>query len=914
MVDSGARTVLVVVGDSSRAVLVLSALFHPAIKAQVATNEQEILAALKQNRFDLSVVGGYIGRRDPLVICEAVRVRQQGLRVLVLIGTEITPEALLAHRQRQLEGVSYADLGPTWDQAKEQPSVDVGDAIRQEVLATLGLTDDGESHQAWVNQYEAALSAAQNQATEIQAMPASPAYAPGASAPTPSIDTAPAQAGPPLSAPPAVEPPTGELTDEDFAFAARMAEQTRAIDFRTPFVPSKTHEETGAERTVLVLRDKVKELERNLARMAAVYAKRAWTFDAAEGQIRSLEAIKASLAKDHERLRQHVAEEKERAKAEMQARTDQLKSTEKSSDELQARVVELTNENSQLNKEVERREQARAEMERTFTAMLKQAQDAFNALRDQSTRALGDYERQLQESRQQAQNAQNELANLTEEVGMLRQRVQTADGEAPRIEQAILAERTQFLSEKQQWSIREAEINQQLAATRAALEEGRGREANLQRNVEQTTAEVQRLQQEIAQNAAVVASAKAGGSAEQHALEQKWLAKFEQIRQAVINLRATQTATEENLRVKETELVSVQTRLQSREEEINQLQRAHKDVTDALARERVGYAEAMEAKLDALERFARETSERMVRLVEALASLDQMARRQEVLTEQLLSRGPVLGLNAPLQSAEISSPLRIPTDAKAQSLRRATYPPLGRKAWTILRNKRSRIVLIGAGALALLLIVIFAVWPESTPRRLASPARPVSVAPAPVNEAKPPAVAAPLPPEPPVAQAEKAAAAAAKEAVSEPEAVAAPAAATAAEAEPKMTNPVCEAECKVLRQQMMSAFKKKRWADAVKAGEKIRESTPLDWEAELTLGRAEQAAGKLADAAETYMHFAGQFPSNKFSTEATISAARILASQGKKAQARVLLQHLAESGEAGPRAKAQAALRQLGGK
>jgi len=895
MVDSNASTVLIVVGDPIRAELVVRALRHPSIATQVATNEQEILAALKQNKFMLAVVGGHIGRRDPLVICEAVRVRQPGLPTLVLIGTEITADALSAHRQRQLEGVFYVDLGPNWDQAKEKPSVGVGDAVRQEVLGKLGLVDDPQSHQAWVNAHEAAMFAAtvQNEATVVAVVP--PALISQASAP---LSEAPTTVGPAPSAPAKMEPPKGALTDDDFAFAARVAEQTRGTDFRTPFVPTRATDDTGAERTVLTLRDKIRELERNLARMAAVYAKRAWTFDTAEEQIRDLEAARASIEKDHERLREHLTEEKERAKAERAARESKLAGTEKDATELQAHVVELTASNAQYAKEIERRDLARTEMERNFTAMLKQAQDAFNALRDQSARALGDYERQLNESRAQTQAVQSELLMLNQEAVALRQRVQQADGDAPRMEQALTAQSAQFLEEKQQWVAQHAQLTQELTLAREEMEQERSKAVKAQHDLEELSGDALRLQQEMAQNASALASAKQAGEADRRALEQKWLQKFEQIKQAVLNLRSTQTVTEDSLRVKESELAGVQATLHSRDDEINQLQKAHKDVTDALARERVGFAEAMEAKLDALERFARETSERMVRLVEALATLDQMARRQEVLTEQLLSRGPIGVLPAIGAVGDVALPSRLPTDAGMTGMRRP-FPSLGSKSLWRLDAKQSRIVMIGAAVFVVLVLLVWGLWPSGSHKQALSEG-------AAIAEPQGPGKDKQALPVPSISTAARTAAPDNQE-PAEPKEDAAPAVAPALR--PAVT--LSEGELRVLRQTLMVAFKQKKWAEATKAGERMREGAPLDWEAEFTLGRAEQAANKLADAVETYLHFADQFPSNRYSIDATVSAARILAAQGKKAQARTLLQHATTVGNATVRAKAALALKQL---
>ena len=68
--------VLVVVGSRERAEFAKRALTHPQIKVEAADKEDQIVAALTGQRFDLAIVGGKIGQRGPLILCEAVRLRR----------------------------------------------------------------------------------------------------------------------------------------------------------------------------------------------------------------------------------------------------------------------------------------------------------------------------------------------------------------------------------------------------------------------------------------------------------------------------------------------------------------------------------------------------------------------------------------------------------------------------------------------------------------------------------------------------------------------------------------------------------------------------------------------------------------------------------------------------------------------
>jgi FimV-like protein len=291
----------------------------------------------------------------------------------------------------------------------------------------------------------------------------------------------------------------------------------------------------------------------------------------------------------------------------------------------------------------------------------------------------------------------------------------------------------------------------------------------------------------------------------------------------------------------------------------------------------------------------------MVRLVEALAALDQLARRQEVLTEKLLSRAPTMTLPEPRQP-EIAYSLA--TDPAVRQLEREADPHHGKASWKRMPSRQSWIFIAAGGGAILLVLAAIALWPGPRLRGKIPVAPPAVAGVTNTNTSANPEKVVPSPgSKEPAAEAEPK-----DSGESDIPVVVAPT------APPKATGPAAEAERKVLRQDLMTAYKKKRWADAVRAGTKMRDSFAMDWEAEYTLARAQQAAGKMGDAAESFLAFALHFPTNKFVGEASLTAARILIQQGKKDQARPVLQRLSEEKDPTIQKKAKELLGQTGTK
>jgi len=137
------HTVLVATGDLKRATKLACALHHPEIQVITAADEKTIVGTLTASPLSLAVVAGHVGRRGPLVLCDAVHARQRDLPVLVLVGQETDETLLESHEARGLDNVKYLDLRGI------SATMDELHSARILALDMLNLAEDHQAAAAW---------------------------------------------------------------------------------------------------------------------------------------------------------------------------------------------------------------------------------------------------------------------------------------------------------------------------------------------------------------------------------------------------------------------------------------------------------------------------------------------------------------------------------------------------------------------------------------------------------------------------------------------------------------------------------------------------------------------------------------------------------------------------------------------
>lgn len=434
------RNVLLLVGENDGADFVTHGLAHPLVALHTA-NEETMANSLAHGPYDLAVVGGYVGSRGPLILCEAVRV-QQRIPILILIGHETTEKVLIQHQSRKLEDVTYLDFRGWRDPTGSV--VVVGSALRETALEILNLADDSAYGEQW--QHSLGLAQEQRNAvleaqrrTDAERAEAERAEADRAETERAEAEQAAAEeqeaeessrekqrekyrdeVAPPFRA---------KLTDEDLEFVDRMIERTKNVDFRVKL--TKTAAPNHADAATQKLRDNIRELERDRARLAFIYRSRRMDFEAYDDAVQRLEATEQNL--------QSIREESER------------------------RVRQIRDEAAQ----------ATEAMQQSFNASLGQTQQMFNLIQEQSATTLDQLREQVHAREEDVEALREEhaaqLANRQKDLERLRTQNQEIEG---KLEAA--AQR-----QKQAAAEREALINKYAERERAAVDANAAREREL---------------------------------------------------------------------------------------------------------------------------------------------------------------------------------------------------------------------------------------------------------------------------------------------------------------------------------------------------------------------------------------------------------------------------------------------------
>ena len=118
------RNVYVIHGDGEAVEFILAGLQHPDLKP-TSTTPDELNGELRAEPVELALVGGTVGTRGPLVMCEAVRMGRRA-PVMVLVDSAVNPKALAQHQKLDLPDVHYFDFAAWRDVDKDVAPIPPG--------------------------------------------------------------------------------------------------------------------------------------------------------------------------------------------------------------------------------------------------------------------------------------------------------------------------------------------------------------------------------------------------------------------------------------------------------------------------------------------------------------------------------------------------------------------------------------------------------------------------------------------------------------------------------------------------------------------------------------------------------------------------------------------------------------------
>src|SRR5687768_1564648 len=125
---------------------------------------------------------------------------------------------------------------------------------------------------------------------------------------------------PPLPPKPAAQvPDNDELAPQDRDFIQRIFVQVKDVDFRAPPPPPPRRDLAGPDKKIAMLRQKVHELERDLARVGSIWATLQSKYESVEKIIKTKESERQSVLDRQKDLRAEMAKASAQGKADLDA-------------------------------------------------------------------------------------------------------------------------------------------------------------------------------------------------------------------------------------------------------------------------------------------------------------------------------------------------------------------------------------------------------------------------------------------------------------------------------------------------------------------------------------------------------------------------------------------------------------------
>ncbi|MBI5510175.1 MAG: hypothetical protein HY903_15570 [Deltaproteobacteria bacterium] len=301
---------------------------------------------------------------------------------------------------------------------------------------------------------------------------------------SPPVAATPSGAPPPLQAR-QLAPNLGEVSPEDLEFIQRVFVQVKDVDFRSPPPPPPRKALAGLDKKMQFLRDKVREMERDLARVGHIWRIKQAQFDAFDQIIAAKEAERSTSVQRYTQVKDQGTRAAAQHRGEAEALRNTINDLEATRNGLEGQLNRLRKESEQsiaaLNARLVKEEQEKAALIGEFRAKMEAAQTAFTQLRDGSARTITDLESRLAARDEKLATTEAELATtqaavvardqiVEEQSRSLAEHAQSITGLGDELAgaRADLERRTQELTAAA--ATTEAELNQRLAALSAELD------------------------------------------------------------------------------------------------------------------------------------------------------------------------------------------------------------------------------------------------------------------------------------------------------------------------------------------------------------------------------------------------------------------------------------------------------------
>jgi hypothetical protein len=267
-----------------------------------------------------------------------------------------------------------------------------------------------------------------------------------------------------------------EVTTEDAEFIQRVFSQVREVDFRSPPPPPPRKALAGLDKKMQFLRDKVRELERDLARVGFIWSVKQRQVNLVEQVVASKEAERSTAVQRYTQMKEQATRAAAAARIESDTLRGKLNDLDATRNGIEGQLNKLRKESAEtianLTARLTKEEQEKTSLVAEFRSKMEAAQAAFTQLRDASTSRIADTEGRLKTT--------DETLAATEQA-----RVDAVQTIVARDQ--TIAEQTQTLSERDRTI---QKLQDEIAGLRADME---AQAAALKQEMEARTSELTRV-------------------------------------------------------------------------------------------------------------------------------------------------------------------------------------------------------------------------------------------------------------------------------------------------------------------------------------------------------------------------------------------------------------------------------------
>ncbi len=194
-------------------------------------------------------------------------------------------------------------------------------------------------------------------------------------------------------------PDISAITLEDREFIKRVFNQVKDVDFRSAPPPPPRKNLAGLDKKMQFLRDRVRELERDLARVGWIWSIKQRQVDAVDQVLESKENERASAVARYTTLRDQAAASAQTFRTEETRLNNMINEGVANASRLEGENAGLRQEMEatveDLKSAIEREQEEKNNLIADFRNKIETAQAAFNQLRDTSHTSLADSEARI---------------------------------------------------------------------------------------------------------------------------------------------------------------------------------------------------------------------------------------------------------------------------------------------------------------------------------------------------------------------------------------------------------------------------------------------------------------------------------------------------------------------------------------